>query len=99
MIADYFCAAEEDAVLYGASLFTLDSKARRERYHAAEWKSASPLAIPLLWATIERKPYDIGRHQLDLVQSENDEEAWLFRFPEPLVVALSALTDDGIQSV
>lgn len=98
MIADYFAATEADAVLYGASLLTLEPKARRERYHAAEWKSTSPLAIPLLWATIEQDAYDIDRHQLDLVQSENNEEAWLFRFPEPLVVALSASTDDGVQS-
>jgi hypothetical protein len=99
LLSDFFVATPEVALHY-PSLSEGGNSVSANRVERAEYKNFTPLALEMLWAVLRREQRDAKRHGIERVsRKEEDEQTWLFRFPDELVHLVSALDEPAEKRV
>ena len=97
ILADVFVSDPPDAAGYEAALRSRSLNA--EFPTRAEMRGLTDLNFSILWALLKNEPWDLKRHELELIFFGPGSESWLFRFPEQFVSTLASLDTSATLSV
>ena len=95
LLADFLVATPEDALQY-ASLIREGKPVPPNRFERAMYKNFTPLAMGMLWATLQNVKWEVRRHRLEHVYHTEGGQSWLQRFPVDFVRLISALDEKAV---
>ncbi|MFT3736406.1 MAG: hypothetical protein QM776_15540 [Rhodocyclaceae bacterium] len=99
LLADFFVATPAEALRYANRLSEPDEGEEIEKLLApAQYKGCTGLELGTLWAILEGKEWDVGKHMPEDVAVGDDEESWLYRFPDELTGLLAEADRDAIET-
>lgn len=99
LLSDFFVASEEEAVGYADRMSDGDQgKATASHLHPAEYKGFTDLEVGTLWAILEGKEWDADLHELENEEGGDEDDSWLFRFPDRLVQLLAHVEHSALEA-
>lgn len=100
ILADFFVADSAEGLRYANRFSDSDEGEEiEELLQPHRYKGITSLELGTLWAILEGEDWDVKKHMLDFVQTGENDESWLNRFPEELTQLLMMASDDQLQGV
>jgi len=97
MLADFFIAYPAEAMRYANRNDDPDEGEEIELLlNPAQFKGITGLEIGTLWAILECREWDVKRHMPEDICVGEDDESWLYRFPDDLTSILANSDKEGL---